>query len=77
MKEGKFDFFNVHGSERLITLARGRQGARGILHEAVLPAQRGWLGMQSSACLQTRPPHEMFLPIVSGWRECCVLSSLS
>lgn len=78
-KEGKFDFFNVRGSKRLITLARARQRARGILHKAALPAKYGAAGWGCKALLvyKSRPPFEMLLPIVSVWRECCVLGFMS
>lgn len=75
-KEGKFDFFNVHGSKRLITLARARQRARGILHETALPTKysaAGW-GCKALLVYESRPPFEVLLPIASDWRERCALS---
>lgn len=66
-REGKFDFFNVRGSRRLITLARARQGARGILLEAAVPAKlslAGW-GCKALLVYDSRPPLEMLLPIPS------------
>lgn len=71
-QEGKFDFFNVHGSRRLITLGRARQGARGILLQAALPAKlslAGW-GCKALLVYSSRPPFEMLLPIPADWRGC-------
>lgn len=75
-KEGKFDFFNVRGSRRLITLARARQRARGILHGVNLPRElraAGW-GCKALLVYKSRPPFEMLLPMGSERRERCALS---